>query len=154
MGTIVILNPDSSSDIGNNHMLWEPAVANFPSLLVSGSFTLKHEGGDNLMDEDSLGNLNPTGTPFPYVSGSLTVDEDSTDLWPSELRGLFYATGSITISGAAPKIDGVVISGDDLLVLEDAEFNYSSTFLDDPPPGFESGELSVVSGSQTRAEAP
>ena len=79
VGTLVILNPGVFSVLESVN--WEPAVANYPSLLVSGTAELAF-------------------TNTPLSESSLRVDfnqdTDKTDTYPSLIKGLIYASGDLT----------------------------------------------------------
>ncbi len=152
VGTLVLLNPADTSEIGADYINWEPAVPNYPSLLVSGSIILIVEDVSNGLDESNTGNLNPPGTPFPY-SGGFT-DSDTADKWPSELKGLFYASGNISIELKDPKITGVVVSGQDLTIKRNTQIIYSPVFFSNPPPGFRTNIVRAIPGSWLRQPAP
>ena len=149
IGTLVLINPDSSSAIGNV-VSWEPAVANYPALLVQGDI-------DNLrsletpLDEAARGvNFNPAGSPY---QGS--TDSDQTDSYPSLIKGIVYVSGSLGINDH-PHIDGVLITGDELNVFsgESLTITYDPLYMSDPPPGFEDPSLSPVPGSWLWDAAP
>lgn len=154
VGTIVLLNCTSNSMIGDDYINWEPAVPNYPSLLVSGSITLSMKYKSNGLDESSFGkNFNPPGTPFPYVGG--VTDSDTSDQWPSEFKGLIYATGDIYIDNKPARITGVVVSGQNIVIRNDTDqIVYNSIFLENPPPGFVGTGMRVNPRTWKRAAAP
>jgi pyrroloquinoline-quinone synthase len=90
-------------------------------------------------------NLNPSGTPYPYPSGSWNTT--STDSYPSELRGVVYITGSsslqgITSTGAIIVAGAATFSGGASNTL-----NSDATLLTSPPPGFYTVQMMLQSGS-------
>src|SRR6185437_12587397 len=92
-GTLVLLNTGSNSAIqGSVNMA--PSVANYPTLLVSGSMQLNYT--NSLLSESSAGNLNPASTPYNGTSNTT-----ATDSYPSTIQGLVYATGNVSIRNSA-----------------------------------------------------
>jgi len=136
VGTLVILNPGTFSI--ENSVQWEPAVANYPSLMVSGAATFNYT--NTALSESSTGvNFNPSGTPFQGVS-----DIDFVDTYASEINGLVYVSGAVTTQSAVT-IKGVLVVGTTLTSQNTLNLSYSSTFLSDPPPGFGSASGMAIS---------
>lgn len=153
LGTLVLLNAKSDSKIGKDHVYWQPATANLPSLLVSGSIEIHMTGGEGLLDGVDTGGSAMLASLFSGVA--VPVSGDVVNGLPSELHGLFYATDSVTIKAKDPaKILGLIVTGNSVSIEKDTEIEYDPTFSTNPPPGFIAEELSVVSGSQTRVAAP
>ncbi|MEX0725491.1 MAG: hypothetical protein WD065_04435 [Planctomycetaceae bacterium] len=153
VGTVVLLNCLGTPLIGKDMIHWEPAVPNYPSLLVSGSLSLKMEYRSDGLDEGQWGNFNPLGTPFPYVGG--VSDNDAADKWPSEFKGLIYATGDIVFENKPARITGVVVSGQNITIRNDTDqIVYNSIFLENPPPGFVGTGMRVNPRTWKRAAAP
>lgn len=74
---------------------WVPAETTLPCLLVQGSVILDYALMLKEATVTSLAgavqtNFNPTGTPYPYSTG--TVDTDTSDNYPSLIDGLIYAS--------------------------------------------------------------
>ncbi|HLP83891.1 MAG TPA: hypothetical protein VK157_06035, partial [Phycisphaerales bacterium] len=90
-GTLVIINAKSSSKIGPK-VTMSPASSDMPTLLVSGSMVISLEDPD-LTESDAERNLNPTGAPYLGAT-----DGDSSDAYPSRIRGLVYVSNSLTIN--------------------------------------------------------
>lgn len=147
VGTLVLLNVGADSGI-TAEVEWEPAVPNYPSLMVQGDFTVDMTGlfGNHALWEGTLfTNFNPPGTPWEGVS-----DNDISDITPGWIRGLVYVSGLLEIDDES-YFDGVVVA-DDVHLDASATFNYRDTFLNNPPPGFAGpGEMEVESGSWVRA---
>jgi hypothetical protein len=139
VGTIVFLNPGGSCAITGS-ICWEAAVANYPALLSNGELMINLSASG--LSEAALGTrFNPPGTPFPYRGGS--ADNDQDDAFPSSMAGLIYTGGKLTFSGTTT-VDGVVISHD-TIKLDSANVNlrYTPVYLDNPPPGFDGGEVTM-----------
>jgi hypothetical protein len=129
VGTLVLLNTGSSSAIQNSVNM-APSVANYPTLLVSGSIQLNYTNA--LLSESSAGNLNPASTPYNGTSNST-----ATDSYPSAIQGLVYASGSVSIKNSSNvTIHGILIAGGSLSVQGTLNLNYDSTCYKNPPPGF------------------
>lgn len=138
VGTVVLLNPGTNCQVTNS-VRWDAVVANFPALLVDGNIALRHGSGN--LDENTLStNFNPVGTGY---GGS--EDSDTTDTYPSEIRGLVFVNGQLAnnSSGGNP-VNGVVVC-QSMKLWSSCTFTYRSTFLDYPPPGFSSGNPMRIS---------
>jgi hypothetical protein len=144
VATLVLVNPASGSSV-ENAVNWEPAVANYPALLVDGSMMLEFD--DAALSEAAVQvNFNPAGTPY---LGS--EDGDKKDEYPSLIKGLVYVSGDLTVH-QTPTIEGVLVVGNTLLASGQAgsavlTLTYQQAFLDNPPPGFGTLRMVVVPGS-------
>lgn len=136
VGTLVVLNPGSSSEVRES-VLMEPAVANYPVLLLGGSFRFGLT--NSALSEATFINFNPPGTPSEGVE-----DSDRLDTYPSVLKGLVYASGSVSSSGHVT-IDGTLILGGSLDATDTVDLTYRDIWFNDPPPGFEASSVMVVS---------
>ncbi len=132
VGTLVMIDPGSGSAVQGS-VSWEPAVANYPALLVDDQIIIGI--GTTGLSESSLNeNFNPPGTPYPYPLGSENLDV--LDAYPSMIKGLVYSATTIVFQNH-PIIDGVVVAEEDVLVRSsDLDLRYRSTYVDKPPPGF------------------
>ena len=127
VGTLVLLDADSVTI--ESSVYWEPAIENYPSLLLRGDATFAI--GTSPLKENTDGvNFNPVGTPFNGME-----DSDLYDAYPSELNGLFYVTGSAD-SMNSPTIHGVVLVGVTFSAKGGLNLEHSTIFHDNPPPGF------------------
>jgi hypothetical protein len=149
-GTLVLLNPAIDSNI-QSKVNFEPAVPNFPSLLVSGGIEFKYNSGSPLLEAPLGVNFNPIGTPY---QGS--QDSDTSDNYPSIIKGLVYVSGQFNLAndpfGSA--VDGVVVCGS-IAANSDFTLTYRPTFLNYPPPGFAAGStMTIAPGSWVRAASP
>ena len=140
VGTLVLLNPGPDS-IVKQSVNWEPAVKNYPALLVRGALAISLDPAD--LSEAATGvNFNPPGTP--------DEDDEDTDLddtYSSKIKGLVYVAGDLTAS-LFNTFEGVVVVGGTLNATGDLDLDYKSVYFDDPPPGFfEVSRMRVVAGS-------
>lgn len=132
VGTLVLLGPGPNSQITKS-VNWEPAVENYPVLLVHGNLSINLDPtGADLLEGDKTGNFNPPGTPYDGVE-----DSDTTDSYPSLITGLIYVSGDISTE-ARVAVEGVVVIGNSLIVTTGAtvDLKYESIYYDSPPPGF------------------
>jgi hypothetical protein len=137
VGTLVILNPGVFSV--QQAVNWEPAIANYPSLLVRGNAELAFTNSP-LLSESSLSfNFNPAHTPY---AGGWNIN--TTDSYPSVMKGLIYASGNVTTKNSVT-IDGVLVIGTTLSAANALSLSYLSSFYDNPPPGFGGAPEMVVS---------
>ncbi len=146
VGTLVLLNPGPSAGL-NSSMSMEPAVANFPSLLVEGTVCIKTSKVD-LNESTLLVNFNPVGTPYEAVE-----DADQSDVYPSIITGLVYVSGTMAFPGDLLDscFRGVVVCEQ---IAADSDFflEYDSTTFNQPPPGFMKGPtMRIVPASWQRA---
>ncbi len=139
VGTLVVLNPGSASGVsGSVH--WEPAAPNYPALLVAGSFRIGHDV-DALSESTHATNFNPAGVPY---HGSF--DGDTSDTYPSHLRGIVYTSDTLVLPFGSPtaKIVGCAVT-QSVIATSPTEFCFSDVHLNDPPPGFRSGPKMAIS---------
>jgi hypothetical protein len=150
VGTLVLLNAGSGTNIKGT-ILMEPAIANFPVLMVEGPLLEMDWDYLNELDEGNMGiNLNPVGLPLNGV-----VDNLLGGIWEGGIKGLVYLTGNLLVKNQTPKIDGVVVSGGTVNVESALKLTYDSTFLTNPPPGFAAGpEMQIVQGTWKRVALP
>jgi len=140
VGTLVILGPNAASSIRGS-VAWEPAVPNYPALLTDTPIPIGL-GSAALSEATMNTNFNPTGTPYPYVGGSQNTDMN--DAYPSVIRGLIYSTGNLVFQNGTA-VEGVVVSHNDITVQAGAlNLKYKSTWLNNPPPGFDLGSAKKV----------
>jgi hypothetical protein len=149
VGTLVILGPNAASSIQGS-VAWEPAVPNYPALLTDTPIPIAL-GSAALSEATMSTNFNPTGTPYPYVGGSQNTDMN--DVYPSVIRGLIYSTTNLVFQNSTA-VEGVVVSHNDITVQAGAlNVKYKSTWLNNPPPGFDLGsakKAQTVAGTWRR----
>ena len=123
-------------------MNWEPAVNDYPALLVQGNIELYTETSA-LSESSFYGSFNPPGTPYLGVE-----DTDVDDSYPAEIHGLVYVSGTLTIPWSTV-LKGVTIAGGDINVNASAQstLTYVPGFLGSPPPGFVDPTMRISPGS-------
>jgi hypothetical protein len=135
VGTLVLLNTTTATEV-IDAVHWEPAIANYPSLLVKGQISF-HFDATRTLDEGST-NFNPQNTPYGGTWDTVTDDS-----YPTVIKGLVYVSGRIDTT-TDPSFDGAVVCGDVANTTNDITLTYQSTFLNDPPPGFGGSPRMVV----------
>lgn len=140
LGTLVLINPGADSIIRQS-VNWEPAIANYPALLVRGSMIIQLDAAN--LDEAALGvNFNPLGTSYDD-------DEDAVldDTYPSVIQGLVYVSEDLATLGSSA-FKGSLVVGRRLYATGTLDLTYQSAAYDNPPPGFiEVPRMQVVDGS-------
>ena len=128
VGTLVLLNPSAFSAVKNS-VSWQPAVDNYPALLVRGSMAIALDS-EPLSESARETNFNPPGTPYLTVE-----DSDEEDDYPSRIAGLVYVSENLSIF-RSPILEGVTIAGQTLTATGMIDLTYKSMYFDNPPPGF------------------
>ena len=152
VGTLVLLNPGAGTAVQGS-VVWSPAVANYPSLLVRGDAAVRF--GTTALVEDASGktpdvNFNPAGTPYPHTGNN--ADADVLDSYASQFDGLVYVSGNLTLSGS-PTIKGVIVcEGTISSTSAPLKLTFLNTFAKNPPPGFfPPPEMQAKAGSWAQA---
>lgn len=145
VGTVVLLNVGSGSDIKNSVNMIS-AVANYPCLMVQGNLDIAI-GATALSEATQIVNFNPggispPGTASPYPWGSVNYDNDQSDSYPSVVNGLIYVSGNIT-GNPSPQLSMLVAGGTISLTAPKVAFN--STYYSNPPPGFYTVQMLTAS---------
>lgn len=128
VGTLVLLNPSAFSAVKRS-VNWQPAIDNYPALLVRGSMAIEMDS-EPLSESLRGTNFNPPGTPYLAVE-----DSDEEDDYPSMISGLIYVSENLSVS-KSPILEGVTIVGQTLTATDMIDLTYKSTYFDNPPPGF------------------
>ncbi len=129
VGTLVVLNPLSGASETQTQLNWEPAVANFPCLLVQGDFNFKTNS--TALSESSV-NFNPPSTPYPYFGG--TSNATAKDSYPTSINGLVYMSGNGS-SNSSVIID-MIMTGGSYSSSSSLTMNNNPVYYSNPPPGF------------------
>ena len=146
-GTLVVLNPKNDSKM-DDAIHWEAAVANYPALLYDGDLYMKWHGAKELEESAEDVNFNPAGSPYQGES-----DNDKTDTYPGVIKGIIYISGNLVVDDQCA-LEGVVVVGGVTTIKNDLNLTYKSTFLNNPPPGFRSGDqMAIIPGSWDRGPA-
>jgi len=147
VGTLVLLNAGGDNTRLEGSVHWEPAVENYPALLVDGKLTFALSA--SALDEAAIPeNFNPPHTPYDGQS-----DADTEDLYPSRIEGLVYADDNAYAASGTHTVHGVIVVGNTFEALPGSLLNlrYDGRYLSDPPPGFiERVDMTVAEGSYRR----
>ena len=147
--TLVLVNPNHSSYVGGS-VHWEAASSNYPLLLVDGQIEFKMTR-DPLYESVIGVNLNPSDNPYRGVVDSAL----SSAAYPSQLRGLIYATDQVEFKSGDCELVGCLVANQKVKVDGTLLVHYRDIFANDPPPGFQdSMQMRLVSGSIQRVETP
>ncbi|HET6249154.1 MAG TPA: hypothetical protein VFE47_15780 [Tepidisphaeraceae bacterium] len=147
VGTLIVLNPGPGSGVFQSNYI-APAVANFPSLLVRGDFTLA-ASISNLVDNAATGNAqtpavnyNPPGTPYLGTS-----DTTCTTAYPSRIDGILYISGNVAATNS-PSINGVLIANGSFTQTGGSlTLSPGTSVTANPPPGFTSQVVVPMGGT-------
>ncbi|MFO8012810.1 MAG: hypothetical protein R6X20_05825 [Phycisphaerae bacterium] len=146
VGTLVLLNAGGNTRI-EQAVHWEPAVANYPALLVDGKFTFHLDGG--ALDEDLENeNFNPPHTPYQGQS-----DGDEEDCYPSQIKGLIYVKDDTYVGAGTANVEGAIVVVNTFEAQPNSLLNlrYDPELVNNPPPGFiERVDMKVAEGSYQR----
>ncbi|MFN3192459.1 MAG: hypothetical protein ACE361_18245 [Aureliella sp.] len=148
--TLVLKKPKNGSDIRGS-IFWEASQPNYPILLVEGEMEFNLSRSP-LREANESVNFNPPGAPYLGVS-----DANATTVYPSALRGLIYASKKIQFESAFGEnvIVGQLITSDQVKTKGDVFVSYRNIFLNDPPPGFQTGNsLRILPGTVHRIGQP
>lgn len=128
-GTLVILNAGAGSVVQDGVCI-EPVSDALPALLVQGSVQFDLVSTD--LSESSLGvNFNPASAPYDGVT-----DSDTSDVYPSWIRGLTYVSGNLTVNTGHTTIRGMVAVGGGLTIASNAQLRVRYAKPAQPVPGF------------------
>ncbi len=154
-GTLVVICPGNTLTVeGRVHI--ENHSADCPALIVHGDLVLGFDGTSTL-DEGSGGgvNFNPHGAPYQGV-----WDDDQSDQYPSEIRGLVHATGTLVMGQRARVVGCVIAEGAPLLasgveINGDAEVVHDPRITQRPPIGYSiAPRMEARPGTWTRVTLP
>jgi hypothetical protein len=148
--TLVITGVNAALPVvitGNIH--WDPPFRNFPSLLVQGNCTMSWKSDKQLDENAEATNYNPATAPYRGFS-----DNDQTDKYPGQIKGLAYVSGNLTTTKET-SFDGIVIVGGASTSTDKVTVSYNTTSRDYPPPGFSEGAtMRILPGTWKRTSAP
>jgi hypothetical protein len=125
---------------------WVPAISTLPALLVQGNVNIKMDT-PVLSELTNLENFNPSGAPYPWPTGISNIL--ATDSYPTSIRGLMYATGNVAFNEDTSL--GMLISGGVITCgSKTITLNYTKVYLNNPPPGFYSVDMTPASMTYTQ----
>ncbi len=153
-GTLVVIRPGSTVTIENN-VLIENYRSDCPALIVHGDLVLGFDSSSALREGSGAVNYNPQGAPYGGVS-----DNDQTDEYPSEIRGLVHATGTVRMQNTARVVGCIVAEGAPLLapgvtISGNVEVVHNPLIAEKPPIGYSvSPRMHERAGTWTRVTLP
>lgn len=125
VGTLVLKNVGTVR-VGGGPIQWRPAKPGMPALVVDGDLILS-SSRFGLTERELNVNFNPTNSPDENGS----TDSSLNDTYLPEIRGLVFASGDVTLAGDL-RINGIVISGDDMTIQQRTVLGYSPQYLTVP----------------------
>jgi hypothetical protein len=151
-GTLVFLNANTVYlETGN---LFEPAVNNYPVLLVQGNLQVNLTSAKVTENSPTPSvNFNPDTTPYPLGTGGSGSNGSTSDSFSQNFSGLAYASGNLSFTNQ-PSITGVFVAGGTCTLTNAGSMtlNYDSTYYSNPPPGFTGGGVLTAAGGSWRWE--
>jgi hypothetical protein len=130
VGTLVIIN--ASAVTLQSGVIAEPAVTNFPCIMVRGNATISTTGSTLAESSGTATNYNPSQTAYPYPNG--VSNATTTDSYAPAINGLVYVSGNATVTDS-PAINQLIVGGD-LTLGGTLTLGYTSEYRRSPPPGF------------------
>ena len=152
IGTLLLINTGDASQIGANTII-EPALPNYPSLIVKGKMGFATRFAPFTESSPSINcNLNPPEAPL----GSLS-NNSLTESYVPEIKGIVYVSNDANLlSGYELQIDGIFIAN--RIVANSPgtlRVFYNNLPTTSPPPGFRSdARMQPVSGTYRRIPTP
>lgn len=134
LGTLVIDAGGGTVTI-DDQCFMEPFRPDLPVLLIRGTaqMGLKSTGGDAQFRESSIGhNFNPPGAPYLGVTNN-----DTLDVYPSEIRGLVHVIGNVTFINRGVYRGAVLVQGT-VTITDRQYFHHDRQLIMNPPWGYTS----------------
>lgn len=135
---LVTLQAVSARLLITDAVLWEPADATRPALVVVGNSggQVDFQGSTTSLSEATASaNFNPPGTPYNSVSNTTT-----TDTYPAQLRGLFHIVGQYVIVNVNTNanIAGCILSDAPVSLKNTISLTADPLLYSSPPTGYSS----------------
>ena len=128
----MLLAPGPGSKVDQKGIVWEPAVPNFPCLMVDGSLTIR-PANRGLDEDNEMTNFNPPGTPYPFRGTN--EDVDTTDNYLPIINGLVYSSQNLYFDGDVNLVGSIILEGD-WNVQGNLKLSHHPVHQLNPPPGF------------------
>jgi hypothetical protein len=141
--TLVLINNTLGVRLTSNVII-DPSTPGYPAVITDGDLTITISGSD-LSEAAQNVNFNPVGAAF---EGS--ADSDTTDVYACEIRGMIYAAGNVTMSGAFSQTGPLIVGG--TLTANSHTLIHRGVTPAVPPPGFTTGGSLVVDRSTWKRE--
>lgn len=145
-GTLVLLNPDITSEIGDGTpLLMTAANPDYPTLIIAGGQARIFPSKFDLDEQTLQTNFNPIDAPYPGISSNTT----QTDSYPSGVHGLIYSRQFLAIRDL--RATGTIVGGKDIDIQGSFSLKWDNRFYLNPPPGFVGSQrFRVLSNSAKR----
>ncbi len=148
VGTLVVRGNGNKLTIEDN-VLIEPARSDYPAILLDGDGEFDVDSAGRLSEPVNSVNFNPPGTAWEGL-----VDDDQTDTYPSEIRGLVHVRGALTLRGTT-LIRGVVICESSASIEGNTRIVVDPTLAAQPPVGYTTyGTPAIVPGTWQQTLPP
>ncbi len=129
-GTLVVRTNGHKLTITDG-VLIENFREDYPALIIDGDACWAFDGGAGLLSEANVGiNLNPPGAPYVGVT-----DTDTTDSYPSEIKGFVHVTGGLAATDTS-RLNGACLVGGTTSVKDAVVISHDPTIVDTPPVGY------------------
>jgi len=123
-----------------------PHRPDYPALIVEGNCEIKIRSAEYALSESGCGtNFNPAGSPYEGVS-----DDDQSDAYPNEIRGLVHVVGFLRLRETA-RVRGTVICDGPVSCGDRNQIIHDPNLYSDPPMGYSTvGGVKISPGSWKR----
>ncbi len=136
-GTLVVEAPGKKVVVDDAAFL-HPYRRDYPVLIVNGNLEIRLKSELYDLSEEQWGvNFNPPAAA--YID---EPDDDKSDVYPNEIRGLVHVTGDLTFF-ETPKIKGVVICENRVTDEGSCQLEHDPALVSNPPMGYTAGGLVV-----------
>jgi hypothetical protein len=142
LGTLVVYDVAVSKPVRvESSVLAEPAEPGLPTIIIAGDTDMGQFTTD-LSEATQTRNFNPTGAAYLGIA-----DADTTDVYPSMLRGIVYIGGDLHVTGNATVHGQLFVTGK-ISVSDHLRVQQALMQADQLPPGFVMPTaMSLVDGS-------
>ncbi|NUQ67691.1 MAG: hypothetical protein HUU18_05370 [Phycisphaerales bacterium] len=143
VGTLVITR--CTLLVIEKNISWEPASPELPALVSDSPVEYKFDATD-LSESAQNRNFNPPGTPYRGLTNST-----QTDRMASVLRGVYFTSGNVNLSGGKPTFEGRLIVGGTLNI-KASPVRVRRDIAETPMEGFiDHGPFLITPGTLRRA---
>ncbi|HOQ86180.1 MAG TPA: hypothetical protein PLQ89_10705 [Phycisphaerae bacterium] len=141
VGTLVVELAAGRKLILSDGLLWEPARADYPSLIVNGPCEIRL---DSSLQEAGRANFNPPGMPYEDQS-----DNDFWDSYSGLLRGVFHVVGSSStvVIENQTRIRGVLIADGPVTIKDQVQLTADPNLFLSPPLMYRASWLELEPGT-------
>jgi hypothetical protein len=147
-GTLLISCPGRTLRL-REAVFFENYRPDYPTLIVDGNLEIDLDSPSASLLE-SIITLNPLGAPYNGAT-----DDDTSDAYPKEIRGLIHVKGSVTLRRDA-KIVGCLVCEGSASIQDSITLTYDRKVIETPPVGYTSstGRMVFQAGSWRQVVLP